>query len=115
MPSPEESVLIQLARMEVMLASILEKVTGHGTRLDKVEEQAAINTLAIQRLNDSAVANKLTAVATAEALRLADEERRANDDDRRAASEQQWTPFQRTIAVTLAVVAVASFIVAVIK
>lgn len=104
----DESVLVQLARMEVMLASILEKVTGHGERIDKAEQQLATNTLAIQRLKDNAAADKVTVKATADALKTADEARRSAD-------EQKWTPFQRSFIALSAATAVAAAVIALFK
>ena len=65
----------------------------HGLRLD------------VQRLGDEAKANAATVITTAAALKDAEAARRDK-------SETSWSPFQRALAVTAVLVALAGLLVA---
>lgn len=76
-----------------------ERLEGHDRHfalingsLEKVATNLAIQTLAIQSLVDQAKASEATVLATAKALKEADEARRNKSDS-------SWTPVQRLIAV----------------
>lgn len=79
---------------------------------NSADQTRALNalTLAVQRLADQAEADARTAVATAKALKEANEARRSEAETRRAASEQTWTPWQRLIAVVGGLVSVTILI-----
>lgn len=81
----------------------LVKVAENG-----IEHVRAINSLVlqVQRLADQADASARTAVATAKALKDADE-------SRRAVSERAWTPWQRLIAVVGGLVSASVLVAAV--
>jgi hypothetical protein len=68
------------------------------------DEVHALN-LGIQRLIDSAAADRATVLATAKALRDA-------DDARRDQSETRWAPKGRVVAVVVAAAAVAAVVIA---
>ena len=69
--------------------------------LEKVAVALAAQTLAIQQLADQAKADAVTRVATATALKDA-------EDVRRDKSDQSWTPVQRIIALVAAAASVLS-------
>lgn len=62
----------------------------NGSVADTARELHGL-TLAVQRLGDQADASAATVLATASALKAADEARRAKSD-------QSWSPFQRIVA-----------------
>lgn len=74
--------------------------------LAKLAQEMHLQTLAVQRLGDQAEAAARTALATAAALKAADETRRAQ-------SEQRWSPIQKLLAVVAGVAAIVATIVAV--
>lgn len=81
---------------------ISARLAGHDRHFEsingsiaKVGAELHVITMAVQRLADQAVARDATTVATAKALREADETRRANEGD-------TWTPWQRMFAVIAA-------------
>jgi hypothetical protein len=78
----------------------------NGSLADMVRELHSL-TLAVQRLADQAVARDATAVTTAAALKAA-------DDARRDKTEQGWAPWQKALAVTAGLVAVAGVIITLI-
>lgn len=86
-------------------ASHLAKINGSIERFaDEVREL----TLGIQRLADAADADRTTALATAAALKAAEEARRMK-------SEEGWTPFQRGLAVLAVLLTAAGVVYAIIS
>jgi hypothetical protein len=88
-----------------LAGEIAARLAGHDQHfaaingsLDKIAAGLASQTLAIQALADQARADAVTRVATATALKDAEEARRDKGD-------QSWTPFQRAFAVVAAVAA----------
>jgi hypothetical protein len=65
-------------------------------------------TLAVQRLADSAAADRATVITTAAALKDAEEARRS-------ITESRWSPMARLIAVIVCLAAVASVIVLILR
>ena len=107
-PRTAESVPVTLARIEGKLDLV-------AYRTGVIEETVAAHAKDIgdlrmftQRLSDEADSDRATAKALAEALEKDAATRRQN-------SEQKWSPFQRVITVLLALVAIAGFVVALIK
>lgn len=93
----EESLPVQLTRMEGVLNLIAERgkntdrrVDGHAGEIVVIKREITGLQSLTQTLKEGADADKKTAVALALALKEADETRRTK-------SEQTWTPFQRGI------------------
>jgi hypothetical protein len=82
-----------------LAGEIAARLAGHDRHfaaingsLEKIAQNQAAQTLAIQQLADQAKADAVTRVATATALKDAEEARRA-------ANDQHWSPFAKTFAV----------------
>jgi hypothetical protein len=91
----------------VAAGQVLERLSGHDQHFEKINgslEKVAANlsdlNLGIQRLVDSAAADRATVLTTAKALKDA-------DDARRDKGEQRWSPVQKLIAVTSGLAAAA--------
>jgi hypothetical protein len=87
-----------------------ERLRGHDLhfaaingQLARVAEEMHALTLAVQRLGDQAIARDATVIATAKALKEA-------DDQRRAKGEQSWTPVGRILAVLGGLAALAAVV-----
>lgn len=83
----------------VVAGEIAQRLAGHDEHLSaingsmgRVANELHELTMAVQRLADQAMARDATAVATAIALKEADEARRAS-------SEQGWSPMARALAI----------------
>lgn len=84
-----------------------EKLAGHDRHFEQINgsmkdvaANLAKNNLLMQRIIDSAAADRATVLTTAKALKDA-------DDARRDKGEQKWTPIQRLALVLGALAAVA--------
>lgn len=75
----------------------LAKINGS---MDRVGDKLSQLVLAVQSLEEGVQADLKTRIATAEALKLA-------DDQRRSEADRRWTPTARIITVILAITAVA--------
>lgn len=81
-----------------------EAINGSIARMG--DELAGVK-LALQRLADSADADRRTVVTTAAALKSADDARRTSDTDR-------WTPWQKGIALIGGIGAVIGIVIAIL-
>jgi hypothetical protein len=96
----------------VIAGKIEARLAGHdkhfadlnGSVKDLAGEVHTLN-LGIQRLMDSAAADRATVLTTAQALKDA-------DDARRSTSETHWTPLSRVITVIAALAVVTGVIIA---
>jgi hypothetical protein len=79
----------------------------NGSLADIAREMQGVK-LALQRLADGADADRNTALATAAALKTADEVRRAQATDR-------WSPWQKAVALLAALAAIASIVAFILK
>ncbi|MES2211022.1 MAG: hypothetical protein V4515_12720 [Chloroflexota bacterium] len=93
---------------------IAERLAGHDRHfaringsLEDVARALAALTLAVQRLGDQAIARDATVLTTAAALKDA-------DDARRDKSEQSWSPWQKSIAVLVALASIIGVVLAVL-
>lgn len=93
---------------------IAERLAGHdrhfalinGSLVDIAHEMRDLR-LAVQRLGDQAEASARTVIATAAALKDAEEARRDK-------TEQGWAPWQKVLAVVAGLVAVVGLVVTLI-
>jgi acetoin utilization deacetylase AcuC-like enzyme len=89
------------------------RLAGHDRHFDaingslaKLAQEMHLQTLAVQRLGDQADAAAKTVLATASALKAAEEARRAQ-------TEQRWSPIQKLLAVVAGVAAIVAIAVAI--
>ena len=99
----DESLSVQLTRMEGKIDLLTYKLTTLDSRVDKHEHEIGVLKSDSQRLSEQAVARDATAVALAAALKEA-------ETNRREKSEQTWTPFQRGIALLGGLVTLAALV-----
>lgn len=99
----------------VAAGQVLERLAGHDRHfevingsLGRLADEMHLLVLQVQRLGDSADADRATVKVTAEALK---EAREASDK----ASEKHWTPFQRGIAAITGVAAIAGIIAEIVS
>jgi hypothetical protein len=108
MTTPEYEQGVVAGRIEQRLAQHddhFDKINGSMQRLADEMHNLALST---QRLGDSVVADRATALVTAEALKNADIQRREK-------AEQSWTPLAKAITILLAVAAITGAILAAVK
>jgi septal ring factor EnvC (AmiA/AmiB activator) len=100
-------------RLEKINGSIEKGATEtHGLRLDLQRMEGDLKAQ-LDTVIATARAAAATVVATAEALRLADEARRTTDRDATTKSDRSWTPVQRFLAVMGAIVVTVGTAVAI--
>lgn len=93
--APTDSTPVQLTRMEGTLNLINFQLAAMTPRVDNHESRIGTAELAIQRLGDAAVADKLTVEQTARALKDAKEATEATARAELQKSDQAWTPVAR--------------------
>lgn len=93
-------------RIEQRLATYDRHFETINGSVQSTARQLESLTLAIQRLGDQMRANAATVVATAEALKAAEEARRAK-------TEQSWSPVQKALAVVAGAAALVGLVVAI--
>jgi len=98
-----EPVPVQLTRMEGVLNLIAYRINELAATVSKHDDEINKLKLSTQRLDDDAKAGRETAIALAEALKEADEARRAR-------SGETWTPFQRAFVAISALTAIAAVV-----
>jgi hypothetical protein len=108
MPATPDDDAFDRGRAAGELASKLAGYDKHfeainGSVADTAKELRNL-VLAVQRLSDQAEANSRTVIATAAALKAADE-------FRRSAAEQVWSPFQKVLALVAGVGVLVTIII----
>jgi TolA-binding protein len=96
---PDNSMMVQLTRMEGILNNVNEKVGDLKGRVDRHEQDINMLKADTQQLRSDAVAKDLTVIATAKALSEAKEAADAAGRAEVAQSERRWSPFARTMTV----------------
>jgi len=114
MPTPDEQQAYERGKVAGELAA---KVAEKGQHLDKINgsmEKVATAlanlVIGVKGIEQQMAADKETRVATAQALKDAEDARRHLEDDRRTEDDQKWSPLARVVLLVSALSGLAGLI-----